>query len=35
MIGKTDTLIVFDDSSDVDAVFVDGIKQNIDQQKKG
>lgn len=25
---KTDTLIVFDDSSDVDAVFVDGIKQD-------
>lgn len=32
---KTDTLIVFDNSSDVDAVFVDGIKQDTDQQKKG
>ena len=28
---KTDTLIVFDNSSDVDAVFVDGIKQDVDQ----
>lgn len=25
---KTNTLIVFDDSSDVDAVFIDGIKQD-------
>ena len=25
---KTDTLIVFDNSSDVDAVFVDGVKQD-------
>ena len=32
---KTDTLIVFDDSSDVDAVFVDGVKQDTNQQKKG
>ena len=32
---KTDTLIVFNDSSDVDAVFIDGIKQDTDQQKKG
>ena len=32
---KTDTLIVFDNSSDVDAVFIDGIKQDADQQKKG
>ena len=28
---KTDTLIVFDNSSDVDAVFIDGIKQDVDQ----
>ena len=32
---KTDTLIVFDNSSDVDAVFVDGVKQDANQQKKG
>lgn len=32
---KTDTLIVFNDSSSVDAVFIDGIKQDTDQQKKG
>lgn len=32
---KTDTLIVFNDSSDVDAVFIDGVKQDTDQQKKG
>ena len=32
---KTDTLIVFDNSSDVDAVFVDGVKQDVNQQKKG
>ena len=30
----TKTLIVFKDSG-VDAVFVDGIKQDADQQKKG
>ena len=28
---KTDTLIVFNNSSDVDAVFIDGVKQDIDQ----
>lgn len=28
---KTNTLIVFDNSSDVDAVFIDGIKQDVDQ----
>lgn len=28
---KTNTLIVFDDSSDVDAVFIDGVKQDVDK----
>lgn len=28
---KTDTLIVFNNSSDVDAVFVDGVKQDVDK----